>query len=487
MTAIRPGEEGYPELTGQELSFRYPGLMDERINFVSGFLQRLLSQSGLSYQSELVLTILKEIVTNCCKAHAKRIHFRNKGISIGDPEGYQRGMAGFHQSVLARWSDFVRENQASEYFIEIRYAVMPEHVRIRVVNNAEIVPGEWDRIRRRLDSAAAFKDMFEAFRAFEDATEGAGLGLVFISLLLRNAEIAHSNFSINSSDGQTIHTLIIPRVPHRRRLEVMEGILSEVGSLPSLPQRIEDLVRLCHDSTASMPHIAREVSKDPALVAHLLRTVNSASLRTRRRNPDLETALTVLGLVEVGNLAAAVATQSLLADRYQIASLEEIWEDSNRISFFAGELAPRLKVSAAAASIAGLLSEIGKVVLTALHGSSLEKIGTLLGRVRSSSVLEESVIGVSHPEIGALLGEKWKFPEGVVEAIRLQHQPLAAAARNEDLVFVVYLASRLGGYIRGGVQYYDVEPEVLQRFDLTSPESFVAVATQLNEGYGAQG
>lgn len=486
MTAIHPGEEGSPELTGQELTFRYPGLMDERINFVSGFLQRLLSQSGLSYQAELVLTILKEIVTNCCKAHAKRIYFRTRGISILDPDGYQQGMSGFHQNVLSRWSDFVKENQASEYFIEIRYAVLPEHVRIRVVNNAEILPGEWDRIRRRLDTAAAFKDMFEAFRAFEDSTEGAGLGLVFISLLLRNAEIAHSNFKITSAEGQTIHTLIIPRVPHRRRMEVMEGILSEVGSLPSLPQRIEDLVRLCHDSTASIPHIAREVSKDPALVAHLLRTVNSPSFRTRRKNPDLETALTVLGLVEVGNLAAAVATRSLLADRYQIASLQEIWEDSNRISFFAGELAPRLKVNAAAASIAGLLSEIGKVVLTALHGISLEKISSLLGRVRSSSVLEESVIGVSHPEIGALLGEKWKFPQGVVEAIRLQHQPLSASEENESLVYVVYLATRLGGFVRGGVQYYDVEPEVLQRFELSSPEGFSALAHELNEGYGAQ-
>lgn len=486
MTAIRPGEEGSPDLTGQELGFRYPGLMDERINFVSGFLQRLLSQSGLSYQSELVLTILREIVTNCCKAHAKRIYFQRRGISITDPENYQRGMAEFHSQVLARWSEFVKEHQASPYYIEIRYAVLPEHVRIRVVNNVDIVPGEWDRIRRRLDTASAFKDMFEAFRAFEDATEGAGLGLVFISLLLRNAEIAQSNFQIVSSEGKTIHTLLIPRVPHRRRREVTEEILSEVDSLPSLPRRIEDLVRLCHDSTASIPHIAREVSKDPALVAHLLRVVNSPAFRTRRRNPDLETALTVLGLAEVGNIAAAVATRSLLADRYQLASLEEIWEESNRISFFASELAGQLKVNAAAASIAGLLSEIGRVVLTALHGPSLVKIGGLLGRVRSSSVLEESVIGISHPEIGGLLGEKWKFPAEVVQAIRWQHQPLSAAVEYESFVFVVYLAARLAGFVRGTVQYFDVEPEVLRRFEVDSAESFAALSHRLNEGYGAQ-
>lgn len=486
MTAIHPGEEGSPDLTGQELGFRYPGLMDERINFVSGFLQRLLTQSGLSYQSELVLTILREIVTNCCKAHAKRIHFQSRQISLNDPESYQRGMADFHSKVLARWSDFVKAHQASDYYIEIRYAVLPEHVRIRVINNVDIVPGEWDRIRRRLDSAAAFRDMFEAFRAFEDATEGAGLGLVFISLLLKNAEIAQSNFQIVSSEGKTIHTLLIPRVPHRRRREVAEEILREVDSLPSLPRRIEDLVRLCHDSTASIPHIAREVSKDPALVAHLLRVVNSPSFRTRRRNPDLETALTVLGLAEVGNIAAAVATRSLLADRYQLASLEEIWEESNRISFFAGELAGRMKVNAAAASIAGLLSEIGRVVLTALHGASLGKLSGLMGRVRSSSVLEESVIGISHPEIGGMLGEKWKFPSEVVEAIRWQHQPLSCNAELEDFVFVVYMAARLGGYIRGGVQYYDVEPEVLRRFEVHSAEAFSSLAIELNEGYNSQ-
>lgn len=484
---IHPGEEGYPELAGQELSFRYPGLMDDRINFVSGFLQRLLSQSGLSYQAELVLTILREIVTNCCKAHAKRIHFQGRGLSMLDPEGYRQGMSDFQSQVLARWREFVQSHQDSEFYIEIRYAVLPEHVRIRVVNNIDIVPGEWDRIRRRLDTAAAFRDMFEAFRAFEDSTEGAGLGLVFISLLLKNAGIAQSNLHISSSEGKTTHTLMIPRVPPNRRREVMEEIVGEIEGLPSLPQRIDDLVRLCHDSSASIAHIAKEVSRDPALVAHLLRVVNSPAFRTHRRNPDLETALTVLGLEETGNIAAAVATRSLLADRYQIASLEEIWEESNLISHFAGQLARRLKVDEASASIAGLLSEIGRVVLTALHGASLAKISSLLGRVRTSSVLEESVIGISHPEIGALLGEKWKFPAGVIEAIRLQHRPLAAGRDFEDLVVVVYLASRMGGFVKGTVQFFDVEPDVLQRFELKSPEDFAGLASRLNEGYGAQG
>lgn len=478
-----PGQEGSPESGSQELGFRYAGLLDERINFISGFLRRLLSQSGLSYQSELVLTILREIVTNCCKAHAKRIHFQSLGLRIDRSEDYVRGMASFQQSVLARWSSFVQENQVSDYFIEIRYAILPEHVRIRVINNAEIVPGEWDRIRRRLDTASAFRDMFEAFRAFEDATEGAGLGLVFISLLLKNAEIARSNFTIASEDGKTVHTLLIPRVPQRQRKEVIDEILAEVDALPSLPQRIEDLVRLCHESTASIAHIAREVSKDPATVAHLLRVVNSASYRTRRRNPDLETAITVLGLKEVGNIAAAVATRSLLADHYQLASLEEIWEESNRISFFAGALSRDVGVDSGVASIAGLLAEIGRVVLTALHGPAVAKISKLSGRVRVSSLLEESVIGIAHPEIGGMLGEKWAFPHGVVQAIRLQHRPMEAAEDCLDLVLVVYMASRLSGLIRGNVQFFDVEPEALGRFEIKSEAGFAELARKLNDAF----
>src|SRR5690606_5176706 len=67
-------------LAGRPVVLRYPGLVDATINFISGFLWRLLSQFDLGFMSELLLVLLKELTSNCSKASAKRIFFESKKL-----------------------------------------------------------------------------------------------------------------------------------------------------------------------------------------------------------------------------------------------------------------------------------------------------------------------------------------------------------------------------------------------------------------------
>jgi HD-like signal output (HDOD) protein len=52
---------------------------------------------------------------------------------------------------------------------------------------------------------------------------------------------------------------------------------------------------------------------------------------------------------------------------------------------------------------------------------------------------EESVLGVTHTEIGGWLAERWNLPDHLVEAIKLHHSP-TSAQRNKDLVAIIHAA-----------------------------------------------
>lgn len=492
VTRIEPGQEDQRGiqgiLNGAGLGFRYSGLIDARFNFVSGFLHRLLCEVDLGYRTELVLTILRELATNCSKAHAKRIYFQSQRLDISIPADYASGMASFRADVLSHWDQFVAANSTNEFYIELSFELNADAIVIHMENNVELLPSEWERITQRRQKAAQIRDILEAFNAFDDDNEGAGLGIVFISLLLRNAGIAESNLIIDSRRGVTRHTLIVPRLPAQLRSGIRDEMLREIEGLPSLPDRVNQLVVLCNDSSASIASIAQEIERDPAMAAQILRLVHSAGFMTRRRNMDVESAVKVIGLQEVSELVVATASRSVLANHFQIKEMETIWDASNRVSFFAAELSERCHVKRSDAAIAGLLLELGKIVMIGLKQDTMERIEEMLGskRVRTSSILEESTLGISHPEIGARLGEKWNFPQAVIDCIRYQHKPLLCVSPNEALVRAVSLASRLHASTQGMADYYAVDPEVLHAGRVHSPEEFAKLAKFLEEQFKKQ-
>jgi HD-like signal output (HDOD) protein len=55
-------------------------------------------------------------------------------------------------------------------------------------------------------------------------------------------------------------------------------------------------------------------------------------------------------------------------------------------------------------------------------------------------VPECEFLGVSHPVVGSMLAERWKFPENLVECIRRHHDLTVA---NDLLAECIYLANTI--------------------------------------------
>jgi len=118
------------------------------------------------------------------------------------------------------------------------------------------------------------------------------------------------------------------------------------------------------------------------------------------------------------------------------------WKHSFACATLSRLIAGRLKTSEIeTAFVAGLLHDVGKVALAMKIPGKYKKVSTLCseGDITNLSA-EETVLGITHAEVGNLLVEHWLLPSALATAIRLHHSP-GADAHLTVLSRVVYLAN----------------------------------------------
>jgi putative nucleotidyltransferase with HDIG domain len=99
-------------------------------------------------------------------------------------------------------------------------------------------------------------------------------------------------------------------------------------------------------------------------------------------------------------------------------------------------------ISSEEAHIAGLLHDIGKVIMDFIMPVKFQKT---MRQVREGGVstieAEKEFIGLSHDEVGALAAERWRFPEFLQEAIAYHHKPQEVLFN--DIVQLVAMADKI--------------------------------------------
>ncbi|MFW5770881.1 MAG: HDOD domain-containing protein, partial [Spirochaetota bacterium] len=107
-------------------------------------------------------------------------------------------------------------------------------------------------------------------------------------------------------------------------------------------------------------------------------------------------------------------------------------------------------------------------------------------KMRTSTVMEEVSIGISHSTIGELIAKKWQLPDYLVTSIRYHHTPLEANTEFSEQVRVTYLANMLCGVENRKYQYYYIEESILQHFKLSDEEDLKVFHQRLKDLYNGQ-
>jgi len=468
-----------------EVSFYYPS--KAIVQYLNAIIAKILFHFDIVFLLDTVATILQEIVVNAAKANAKRVYFKKLNLNIADSENYKQGIKNFKEDMVGQLNILEEDLKNSEYRIVFSLKKEKNILNIKVVNNTSILPEELNRINIRKEKAKFYNDFTDAYEEVYDDTEGAGLGIVLTTLLLKNSGIDPDLFIISTDGKNTQASFSIPFQLSSSEIltKVKEHIMSEIRDLPTFPEHIEALQRLCNDPDSSIKDIITKISVDPALTTDVIKLSNSAGFITGKKIEAIDEAVKVIGLKNLYSILLAISSQQILEQKYK--KFEQIWDHCKKTAHYAKNIAIKYQLFSIKENsyISGLLHDLGKIILLSIDPTLNNHISKIMKDrdIRSSTIMEEISIGISHSTIGELITKKWNFPDYLIEAIRYHHSPLNANEKYSDLVFVTYLANMFCGIESRKYHYYYIEEVVLERFNLLDEKKFNQLHDELKNSF----
>ncbi|MDR1248863.1 MAG: HDOD domain-containing protein [Treponema sp.] len=435
---------------------------------ITAFLKQVNRENLRNY----VVYCVQELAVNAKKANTKRIYFMEKGLNLNDPVDYKIGMATFMDDTLNNLGHYLQLQKERGFYIKVILQVKNDSITMEVRNNATITKTELFRIHEKLKQARKYDNMEEALGQVLDDAEGAGLGLVILTLMLKKIGLNEDSFSIMSDEKETVAQVCIPmdQTLVKSIAELSATIVENVNSLPQFPENILTVQQLIGDPKADMISIAREISMDPTITADLLKVVNSAQYMLSKKVDNIAEAVKLVGLRGIKNLLYSYGTQKILGE--DSPEKKALWEHSYKTAFYAFNIVRNFHVDPGIiddAYVGGLLHDMGKIVFAHIHPDLLDRIHDFCDQKNlPAATFENIAAGMNHTEIGAMIAEKWNFPDSLINAIRYHHDPVSAPEKDRSLADTVYLANMFCEYERGDVNFDQFVPEVLERFGITT-------------------
>jgi HD-like signal output (HDOD) protein len=225
------------------------------------------------------------------------------------------------------------------------------------------------------------------------------------------------------------------------KLRRVARLVEEIEELPTLPDMLNLLSSVVHDPHSSATDVSRVIASDSALSAKILKLANSAAFGFSRKISNIQHAVALLGLKETYAFALSVLVVDQFAELTQF-DFRGYWNHSFSCASLAKLISSGMESRMSeSAFVAGLLHDMGKVVLAMSMKGKHDKAASLLqADVKSPVEAEEKVCGVTHAEVGYLLAEHWFLPPELTQAIRYHHAPELQSA-TKGLAPIVFLAN----------------------------------------------
>ncbi len=253
-----------------------------------------------------------------------------------------------------------------------------------------------------------------------------------------------------------------------------DALLDRIEDLPPLPAVAAKVMGMADDDRTSAMDLAQVLSTDQALTAKLIRISNSAYYGFARRVSTVREAVVMLGFKQVRQVAVGASLINTFrgpkAGPNDPFNLDLFWGHSVAVAVAAEVLAKKTRVARPEdAFTAGILHDIGRLVL---RQTMPEKFSRAVAIARTGELplheAEVEITGYAHDDIGRALGERWKFPTHLVDAVRCHHDE-SLTPEADGLSGIIAQCNRLAlhyglycGYDMDDGIYVEIAPDLAE-------------------------
>ncbi len=228
----------------------------------------------------------------------------------------------------------------------------------------------------------------------------------------------------------------------------LESVIANIRNLPTLPSVAAYLLNHV-DEEVHLPKVIQMLSYDQVMTARILRFANSAFVASPTPPKTVDEAIQRIGLNALREMVCVSAVSGLMVpDRCPDFELREFWRHSVSAACCASSLATEIGTNAGHAFTAGLLHDIGRLVLAC--GFPVDYARTLrYATAQACPVLEaeQATLGIDHVQTGLELLKRWQLSQDLQNAMAGHHAAATAIADirqgGAPLPAIVYLSNRI--------------------------------------------
>ena len=225
--------------------------------------------------------------------------------------------------------------------------------------------------------------------------------------------------------------------------------IKNLKSLPVMPHIAQKLLTLNTDTDSGERQLLQLVEQDPQILARTIALANSPTLgASSKKISSVKEAAMLLGIKKIKSVATCIAISALKAKSPSGKfKLQELWLHNLGVAFTMLSISramPReLRPEEDQVILAGMLHDIGFLALSYLDPKRSDELHSAFAASPDTPALEieQSMLDISHDELGAELARYWKLPEDIVSILRHHHYPDAAA--DQPLARMIYIAEKI--------------------------------------------
>ena len=456
--------------------------------YIRGVLEMFLEECHQDHLKEYLNFCLSELLTNAKKANTKRVYFKEKGLDINNPDDYEKGMENFKMDTLTNIDHYLELQRKAGLYIKLALKIHADKIYIEIKNNSKLTVFEKERIQQKLDSVQQYKEMDEVFTNVLDQSEGAGLGIIIIILMLQKVGLSKENYQVECEDDETITRIILPcnRIVFSGVEMLSYEFVNLEDNIPVLRSDFDEINKIVSvNGNIDRKKLYETIHKNIVLA---LITFKYA-LEQDNKCFDLQKAIAMLSDYDLKYIFSESNPRNRIIE--ENAVFERLVNHSRKVAFYTYTLYKNCSVKdtfpedAEYMYLLGLLNSTGVLLLAGASKNQIDYITELSKQYTEygEAILDMFLYRNTATYLSMVATKRYGFDKKIYYDLVGWNGLSIVDEKNRNRVSILHLAEMVDFYSRGMIEFYQIDKLARNNFKIENEGQFKKLVETLQEGY----